>query len=120
MSHRILKPEDFRERIIDMVKRGLLRTEMIRELDCKPTRFYAWFSEEFPGVTLRNLKNVYRMSGSPRPGNNRWKEYKPLKPMTDTDRIEAQRRVREAQQDFLPRLAVPVRTMTDEEFKRMS
>ena len=123
MPHRQTKPEDFRERVMEMTKSGMLRTEMCKVLNITSWRFAQWFTEEFPGQSLRTLKSAYhvRTASMARPNNDPRKYDKPwTEPLTPEEREAAHQRVQEAERDYLPRLAVPVRVMTDEEFKRMS
>jgi hypothetical protein len=118
------KPEDFRDRVVELIKRGVRVRELWKMFDCPQHRFVAWIADEFPGQSLRDLKTSLGVS-TPRPNNGRKGTKGAYKkedwhPMTDEEREETQRRVREAENDYLPRLAVPVRIMTEEEMKRMS
>jgi len=122
--YKIPKPEDFRDRVIDMVKRGMVLKEMNKEFGCTQPRFSEWFRQEFPGQYLKDIKIAYKVRtprmSRPNNGHKTGKgkyQKEDWIPMTDEQRAITQQRVREAEQDYLPRLAVPVRIMTEEEMK---
>ena len=121
------KPEDFRDRVIDMVKRGLRRADMIKELGCGQLFFNAWFMQDFPCQRITDLKMALGVRTPNNRRNNKFGRDNPQKynkpqseAMTDEERELMHERVREAEQDYLPRTVVPVRIVSDEEWERLT
>jgi len=118
--HKTPKPEDFRDRVIEGVKRGVTQKQMALGFHVTYTTWLCWFNEEFSGRSIRSIRRELHVPlGGTREGIigcwSKKPKPKPVKPVVYNE--ETRNMTRE--QLEAPRLAVPVRIMTEEEFKQM-
>lgn len=116
--HRKPKPEDFREQFESLIKGGEAFSKIAKHFGVGSWALRRWLSEEYPGLldaqAIRYFLGIKRRNGH-RSGGGKLGRHTPQSQPS----VIPKDQLRPIEEFLRPTLAVPVRYMTEEEFKRM-